>query len=99
MPRQRKGQQRPTLDMNPVDAAARQVEDGQEIVVKNSQGELHAWLRITDEVRPGVAALPGKWWSVPLATGTVGNLLTPASWAPGGQPAFNETFVEVVKVA
>ena len=99
MPRQRKGQQRPTLDMNPVDAAARQVEDGQEIVVKNPQGELHAWLRITDEVRPGVAALPGKWWSVPLATGAVGNLLTPASWAPGGQPAFNETFVEVVKVA
>ena len=95
MPRQRKGEGRPTLDMNPVDAEARQLSDGQEIIAKNSRGEILARLRITDDVRPGVTSLPGKWWS--LDTGAVGNLLTPASWAPGGQPAYNETFVEVLE--
>ena len=97
MPRQRNGERRPTLDMNPFDAAARHLRDGQEIIVKNSQGEVLAWLRVTDDVRPGVASLPGKWWSTPPDTGAVGNFLTPASWAPGGQPAFNETFVEVLE--
>jgi hypothetical protein len=47
-------------------------------------------------VRQGVVSLTGKWWSHPAETGAVANFLTPSSWAPGGQPAYNDTFVEVV---
>jgi len=47
-------------------------------------------------IRPGVVALTGKWWSHPTETGAVANFLTPSSWAPGGQPAYNDTFVDVI---
>ena len=47
-------------------------------------------------VAPGVVALPGKWWTLPEEDGAVANLLCPSAWSPGGQPAFNDTFVEVV---
>ena len=99
MPRQRKAERRPTLDMNPSDAADRGLSDGQQVNVKNHQGALTVWLSVTETVRPGVVSLPGKWWSIPAETGAVGNVLTPSSWSPGGQPAYNETFVEIVGAA
>jgi hypothetical protein len=48
-------------------------------------------VRVTDDIHAGVVALPGKWWGDAAA-----NLLTPSSWTPGGQPAYNDTFVEVI---
>ena len=98
MPRQRRAQGRPMLAMNSADATARGFADHQELVVKNQQGRITAWLHVTEDIRPGVVALPGKWWSVPPKTGAVANVLTPSSWSPGGQPAFNDTFVEVAAV-
>jgi len=95
MERQRRGMRRPNLDMHPDDAAERGLSDGERIAIRNTGGEIHAWVQVTDRVRPGVVALPGKWWSRPAETGAVGNLLTPAVWSAGGQPAYNDTFVEV----
>jgi len=96
MPRQRKAAKRPTLEMNSSDAEKRGLSDGQQLIVKNDQESLKVWLNITDTIHSGVVSLPGKWWSLPSETGAVGNMLTPSLWAPDGQPAFNETFVEVV---
>ena len=95
MPRQRAAQGPPTLEMHSSDAASRGVSDGQQVVLKNELGELRANVRVSDHVRAGVVALPGKWWSTPAETGAVGNLLTPSLWSPGGQPAYNDTFIEV----
>ncbi len=99
MPRQRKAEKRPTLDMHPSDAAERGLSDGQQVLVKNAQGTLTVWLSVTEAIHPGVVSLPGKWWSVPAETAALANMLTPSSWSPGGQPAFNEAFVEVVDTA
>ena len=98
MPRHRRAQGRPTLAINAADAKARGLTENQEVLVTNHQGAIRAWLHVTEDIRPGVVALPGKWWSVPPETGAVGNLLTPSSWSPGGQPAFHDTFVEVAAV-
>lgn len=98
MPRQRREQGRPTLTINAADARARGLIENPEVLVKNHQAVIRAWLHVTEDIRPGVVALPGKWWSVPPETGAVGNLLTPSSWSPGGQPAFNDMFVEVTAV-
>jgi anaerobic selenocysteine-containing dehydrogenase len=95
-PRQRRAQGRPTLDMAPADATDRGLQDGQRVRLRNAQGTIPATLRITDAVAPGVVALPGKWWALPEEDGAVANLLCPAAWSPGGEPAFNDTFVEVV---
>jgi anaerobic selenocysteine-containing dehydrogenase len=94
-PRQRRSQGRPTLDMNPADAAQRGLTEGQSVRLRNAQGAISATLRITNVVGVGVAALPGKWWTLPEKDSAVANLLSPSASSPGGQPAFNDTFVHV----
>jgi len=95
MPRQRKAQGPPTLEMNPSDAADRDLVDGQSVVLRNERGEVRATLAVTDAICSGAVALDGKWWSEPPETDAVVNLLSPSSWSPGGQPAYNDTFIEV----
>jgi anaerobic selenocysteine-containing dehydrogenase len=94
--RQRRGMERPTLEMNALDAGTRGLGDGDRVAVRNERGEVAAWLRVGTSIRQGVVALTGKWWSHPSETGAVANFLTPSSWAPGGQPAYNDTFVDVI---
>jgi hypothetical protein len=65
------------------------------VTIRNAQGELTAWLRVGTSVRRGVVSLTGKWWSHPEETSAVANILTPSAWTPGGQPAYNDTFVDV----
>lgn len=96
MPRQRQAMGRPTLEMHPADAAARGLADGDAVDVRNDQAEVRAWVRLSDAIHPGVVALFGKWWGAPPETAAVANLLTPGVWAPHGQPAYNDVFVEIV---
>lgn len=92
MPRQRKAEGRPTLHMHPGDAAARGLESGAEVRVHNERGALDAVLHVSDDICQGTVALPGKWWNVDS-----GNLLTSMVYSPGGQPAYNDTSVEVCR--
>jgi anaerobic selenocysteine-containing dehydrogenase len=98
MARQQKGEGGPVLAMHPDDAGRRGLTDGRPVVIRNDRGSLRATLRVTDTVRPGVVALPGKWWGEPAEGSAVGNLLTPSAWSPSGQPAFNDVRVEVEPV-
>jgi len=93
-PRQRRAEGQPTLDMTPADASARGLRDGEAVRISNAQGAIPATLRITDAVIAGVVSLPGKWWG--LLDGAVANLLSPSAWSPGGQPAYNDIFVDVL---
>lgn len=99
MPRQRAAMKRPTLEMHPLDAAARKLSEGQEVEVRNERGSVRAWITVTDSMHAGVVALPGKWWGTPREIGANANLLTASRWAPHGQPAYNDTFVEVIPTA
>jgi anaerobic selenocysteine-containing dehydrogenase len=96
-PRQRKAEGKPTLDMTLADASARGLRDGEVVQISNAQGAIPATLRITDAVVAGVVSLPGKFWGT--LDGAVSNLLSPSAWSPGGQPAFNDIFVEVAGAA
>jgi len=82
--------------MNAADAESRGLRDGDRVEIRNAQGELTAWLRVGTSVRPGVVSLTGKWWNHPPETSAVANVLTPSAWTPGGQPTYNDTFVDVV---
>jgi anaerobic selenocysteine-containing dehydrogenase len=99
MPRQRKAQGGPTVLMHPDEAATRGLRDGDLVQIINRQGVLQAKMKASDAIRPGCAALDGKWWSSPQETAAHGNLLTPSSWSPGGQPAYNDTFVKIEAAA
>jgi anaerobic dimethyl sulfoxide reductase subunit A len=52
------------LFMNPMDAAARDLEDGDEVRVFNDRGEIRLKVRVTRRIMPGVVDIPqGAWWS------------------------------------
>jgi anaerobic selenocysteine-containing dehydrogenase len=97
MPRQRRAEGQPMLDMNPLDAEERKLEDGVRVAVSNRVGEFDAVLRVSASMRPGVVSLEGRWWDVPAETAAVANLLATPAYSPAGQPAYNEIFVHVAE--
>jgi anaerobic selenocysteine-containing dehydrogenase len=98
--RHRRAEGRPTLEMHPADAGPRGIADGEPVRIFNPQGEIRAWLALTDSVRPGLVALPGRWWHTGPGAGAVANVLTTSRFGGVDQtPAYNECFVEVASGA
>jgi anaerobic selenocysteine-containing dehydrogenase len=95
MPRQRKDQGSPFLDMHPEDAAERGLRNHQSVSITCERARIKALLRLTDSILPGVVALEGKWWSHPEYSAAVSNLLSISTWSRAGQPGYNDTFVQV----
>ncbi len=96
MPRQRKQQGAPVLEMHPADAERLGLQDEAPVIARNRQGEVAARLRVTDGVVEGVVVIEGKrWWPEAAEPNAVTNRLAPPLWSARGQPAFNETFVAV----
>jgi anaerobic dimethyl sulfoxide reductase subunit A len=72
--------------INPIDAAARGISNGDTVRVFNERGEIRLRCRVTPRIMPGVVAVPqGAWWT-PDARGidTRGsiNVLTSERWTP-----------------
>ncbi len=96
MPRQAGQQGNPTLEMHPVDAKRLGLEDGGRILARNGKGALAATLRVTDTIVKGTTVLEGKyWWTADDDASPVSNRLAEGNWTAGGQPTFNDIFVEV----
>ncbi len=84
----------PRLAINPVDAAARGIADGETVEVRNRRGRLELPARVGDEVRPGVVAIPHGWWR--SLEGVSANELTSDGLSDrGGGGDFFGTRVEV----
>ena len=58
------------LWMHPADAAARGIADGDTVLVFNDRGRIRIPARVTEDILPGVAALPQGAWYAPDADGT-----------------------------
>jgi anaerobic selenocysteine-containing dehydrogenase len=87
----------PLLEIHHDDAAARNIADGDEVVVWNDRGSLVLRATVSDRVRSSVVTIPFGW---PLrASGGFGaNALTnPATTDLGGGVAFHDNLVEVTK--
>ncbi|TVQ57861.1 MAG: molybdopterin oxidoreductase family protein [Rhodobacteraceae bacterium] len=95
MPRHRAAQKRPTLQIHPADAEARALVDGSAARVGDDAAALVVVVEVTEDVRPGVVALEGKWWRTEGGPDAVANRLAPARWTPAGQPVYNDIFVDV----
>ncbi|MEQ1594582.1 MAG: molybdopterin oxidoreductase family protein [Casimicrobium sp.] len=86
----------PTVQLNPVDAAARGVTDGQRVRVFNQRGVMKLSARVTDDTRAGVATiLWGHWRNHPGAEGFVNDLTSQALADMGGGATFYDCRVEV----
>ena len=74
------------LFINPLDATARSLSNGDEARVFNDRGELTIRCRVTRRIMPGVVAIPqGAWWTPNekgVDTGGSVNVLTSERWTP-----------------
>ncbi len=84
------------LELHPDDAASRGLSSGDEVRVSNASGEVRCRLRVSRDVRPGVAYLPKGLWSHNTLNGATANALAPDSLTDlAGGACFNDARVEV----
>lgn len=86
----------PAVEIDPKDAADRGIAEGDMIRVFNDRGELRLPARISDRLRPGVAAIPWGWWGAEANVNALTND-SPTDW--GGGAAFYDTLVQAEPVA
>jgi anaerobic dimethyl sulfoxide reductase subunit A len=88
--------------INPLDAAERNIKDGDSVRVFNDHGGLLLPCRLTERIMPGVVDIPqGAWWSPGedgLDRGGNVNVLTSERWTPFAfGTAQHSTWVQVEK--
>ena len=87
--------------INPADAQARGVSDGDLVRVFNDRGEIRISARVTERIMPGVVDVPHGAWYDPdengLDRGGCPNVLTKHAYSPGGATNYNTCLVEVRK--
>jgi anaerobic selenocysteine-containing dehydrogenase len=99
LPRHLAGEGEPLLDLHPDDAAAREIDDGDLVRVRNARGDVVARARIGDVVGPGVVALPSGWWASRSPGGASANALTSEELTDrGGGAIIHSARVEVERV-
>jgi anaerobic selenocysteine-containing dehydrogenase len=92
----------PTAEINPADAAARDISDDEMVTVFNDRARTTLKARITESVRPGVINIMQGWWIDQFSEGSV-NHLTHAVINPVQEKVYepnmhmNDVAVEVVK--
>ncbi|MGH1464151.1 MAG: molybdopterin-dependent oxidoreductase [Cognatishimia sp.] len=85
------------LEMHPLDAAARGLQDAQKVAVYNALGEVHLQLQISDAMQQGVVYSPKGCWRATSDTAMTVNALisTDSRCDLIGGAAYNDTFVEI----
>ncbi|MGH7047588.1 MAG: molybdopterin-containing oxidoreductase family protein [Stellaceae bacterium] len=85
----------PSCVLNPMDAAARGLIDGQRVRLFNDRGSVSLVLRVADEVRPGVVLVPGQRPDNETGSGTI-NLLCSDRYTDLGEGAtYQSTWLDV----
>ncbi|RCX19173.1 anaerobic selenocysteine-containing dehydrogenase [Fontibacillus phaseoli] len=85
----------PLLQIHPEDAAARGIEDGDEVVVWNDRGSYQVKAAVESKMLPGTVVSQGLWWEQGGQRRRV-NALTPDRLADmGGGAVFFSTVVDV----
>jgi anaerobic dimethyl sulfoxide reductase subunit A len=90
------------MSINPIDAKARGISDGDEVRVSNDRGEVIVPAIVTERIIPGVVELPqGAWYSPDdsrVDRGGCANVLTKDARSPGGAACYNTSLVQVQKI-
>lgn len=84
------------LEMHPDDAASRGITDGDRAQVTNAYGEVHCFVKLSKDLKPGVVVLPKGLWSHHTLNGNTASALAPDTLTDlGGGACFNDARVEV----
>jgi anaerobic selenocysteine-containing dehydrogenase len=88
----------PAIALHPVDALARGLREGDVARVYNDRGEFRARVRVSDAVRPGVAAATKGFWPKRVAGAANANATVAERDADmGGGAVFHDNRVEVAR--
>lgn len=100
---------KPVVEINPRDAAARGIADGDPVEIFNRNGAYRVWALVTETIKPGVLCVDHGWWDRYLGAGkyhsvhthqkvkpTHENYYLPAVYAPGQH--WKDTRVDVRRV-
>ncbi len=91
-----KGEREPRIWVNPLDAEARGLQDGDWLRVWNKRGEVRLRAVISDQVKPGVAWSPSLWWNRDSPEGKNVNSLTSDRLTDmGGGSTFHTNLVQI----
>jgi anaerobic selenocysteine-containing dehydrogenase len=86
----------PTLEIHPVDAGPRHIEDGVPVEIFNARGSFLAKAVVTDRTRPGVLSAPSIWWNKLVPGGRNANSTTSEEITDlGGGATFYDNLVDV----
>jgi len=89
----------PHLDMHPLDAAERGIDDGSTVRIFNDRGSFTAKARVTDKARRGLVVGLSIWWKKFAADGKNANEVTSQRLTDMGKaPTFYDVLVQVEKV-
>ncbi len=87
------------IELHPDDAAARGLTGGEAVRVWNDSGEVRCLLKISRDLRPGVAFLPKGLWSHNTQNGATATALAPDTLTDvAGGACFNDARVEVERI-
>jgi anaerobic selenocysteine-containing dehydrogenase len=87
------------LLMNPQDAEARALKDGEAVRIFNALGEVRCNVQVGGWIRPGTVSLPKGLWRKHTANGYTSNVLCPDTLTDlGGGACFNDARVEVSRL-
>jgi anaerobic selenocysteine-containing dehydrogenase len=86
----------PFIELNPADAAARRIADGDTVVVASERGWCELRAVVTKDVPPGVAVAPKGSWARLSPGGRNINWTTSDALADlGGQSTFHSNVVDI----
>jgi anaerobic selenocysteine-containing dehydrogenase len=89
----------PFAELDPTDAAARGIADGDTVRMWNDRGSLTLTARVGTRLRPGVVAVPFGWWSQQHGEhGTANSLTNDTLTDWGGGVAYGSTRVDVERL-
>ena len=93
----RKREGEPVCVLHPNDAAKRGLRVGELVRLFNDRGEVGLVLRVSDEIREGVALVPGQRPEAEAVHGTVNNLCSDRLSDLGAGATYQSTFLDVEK--
>jgi len=88
----------PSIKIHPADASARNIANGDRVLVRNDQGECQFYADVTEDTRSGVVVTEGLWWAKHMPGGhNVNTLVSIRLTDLGAGSTFQCNLVEVSK--
>ena len=98
LPKHLRQEARPFVEINPTDASARRITDGDRVRLFNDRGACELTAVVTERARAGVVVSPSVWWNKLSPGGTnINQLSSQAVTDMGGGATFYDALVEVEK--